>query len=107
MVTMLKVSSRVIVHFQELRAVYLVFFFSSRRRHTRLQGDWSSDVCSSDLAQEPPRCLDDVEGAGDAVGGEQRGTCALGGRLGGGQQLRLRAHESGPEPERRDRKSVV
>src|SRR5688500_15633188 len=30
--------------------LYLVFFFfSSRRRHTRLQGDWSSDVCSSDL----------------------------------------------------------
>src|SRR5256885_9702355 len=26
------------------------FFFSSRRRHTILQGDWSSDVCSSDLA---------------------------------------------------------
>src|SRR2546426_8595129 len=25
-----------------------LFFFSSRRRHTRLQGDWSSDVCSSD-----------------------------------------------------------
>src|SRR5256885_9896430 len=28
---------------------YNIFFFSSRRRHTRLQGDWSSDVCSSDL----------------------------------------------------------
>src|SRR5256885_12703804 len=28
---------------------YIFFFFSSRRRHTRLQGDWSSDVCSSDL----------------------------------------------------------
>src|SRR3989454_7071600 len=28
---------------------YFFFFFSSRRRHTRLQGDWSSDVCSSDL----------------------------------------------------------
>src|SRR5256885_9681641 len=28
------------------------FFFSSRRRHTRLQGDWSSDVCSSDLVAE-------------------------------------------------------
>src|SRR5256885_10615982 len=28
---------------------FSVFFFSSRRRHTRLQGDWSSDVCSSDL----------------------------------------------------------
>src|SRR5688500_19535117 len=26
-----------------------IFFCSSRRRHTRLQGDWSSDVCSSDL----------------------------------------------------------
>src|SRR5438477_9286408 len=26
-----------------------VFFFSSRRRHTRLTCDWSSDVCSSDL----------------------------------------------------------
>src|SRR6266705_5399962 len=28
----------------------VVFFFSSRRRHTRSYGDWSSDVCSSDLA---------------------------------------------------------
>src|SRR2546426_5488933 len=30
------------------------FFFSSRRRHTRLQGDWSSDVCSSDLCLVGP-----------------------------------------------------
>src|SRR5205807_7247389 len=35
---------------QEFRCGY--FFFSSRRRHTRLQGDWSSDVCSSDLAAQ-------------------------------------------------------
>src|SRR2546430_13145495 len=28
-----------------------VFFFSSRRRHTIFDCDWSSDVCSSDLAQ--------------------------------------------------------
>src|SRR5437762_14269286 len=28
----------------------MAFFFSSRRRHTRYIGDWSSDVCSSDLA---------------------------------------------------------
>src|SRR5256885_9738173 len=38
------------------------FFFSSRRRHTRLQGDWSSDVCSSDLDAKRPnarRALDD------------------------------------------------
>src|SRR5690349_23626573 len=30
-------------------SVVLVFFFSSRRRHTRSLRDWSSDVCSSDL----------------------------------------------------------
>src|SRR6266480_2899479 len=29
------------------------FFFSSRRRHTRLTCDWSSDVCSSDLVAAP------------------------------------------------------
>src|SRR5437764_10218305 len=29
------------------------FFFSSRRRHTRYIGDWSSDVCSSDLPVQP------------------------------------------------------
>src|SRR5690242_21358084 len=29
------------------------FFFSSRRRHTRLTCDWSSDVCSSDLTRTP------------------------------------------------------
>src|SRR5690349_25085007 len=28
----------------------MIFFFSSRRRHTRSLRDWSSDVCSSDLA---------------------------------------------------------
>src|SRR5688572_32647392 len=28
---------------------YIFFFFSSRRRHTRFDCDWSSDVCSSDL----------------------------------------------------------
>src|SRR3989454_3812774 len=36
---------------------FLFFFFSSRRRHTRLQGDWSSDVCSSDLIRSPLRWL--------------------------------------------------
>src|SRR2546422_7842306 len=39
----------------ELVAVHMTslvffFFFSSRRRHTRCSRDWSSDVCSSDLA---------------------------------------------------------
>src|SRR5690242_21149828 len=31
--------------------ILFFFFFSSRRRHTRLTCDWSSDVCSSDLAE--------------------------------------------------------
>src|ERR1039457_7293047 len=35
----------------------LFSFLSSRRRHTRLQGDWSSDVCSSDLVlRDSCRC---------------------------------------------------
>src|SRR5262245_66311281 len=29
--------------------MFIFFFFSSRRRHTRCLSDWSSDVCSSDL----------------------------------------------------------
>src|SRR5687768_17639402 len=32
-----------------LRLLCFLFFFSSRRRHTRCSRDWSSDVCSSDL----------------------------------------------------------
>src|SRR5699024_9178264 len=31
--------------------VWVLFLFSSRRRHTRSKRDWSSDVCSSDLMQ--------------------------------------------------------
>src|SRR5256884_7845046 len=33
----------------------VIFFFSSRRRHTRCSRDWSSDVCSSDLVREKER----------------------------------------------------
>src|SRR6266581_7404757 len=33
--------------------LFVFFFFSSRRRHTRWTGDWSSDVCSSDLPGLP------------------------------------------------------
>src|SRR5690348_2875163 len=35
----------------------LFFFFSSRRRHTRWTGDWSSDVCSSDLLADTPGAI--------------------------------------------------
>src|SRR2546429_4570440 len=41
---------------QNLNARFSIcFFFSSRRRHTRCSRDWSSDVCSSDLAPTPIR----------------------------------------------------
>src|SRR5689334_23575475 len=49
----------------------LAFFFSSRRRHTRWNCDWSSDVCSSDLQllQVPARHQPDGERpAADPVG---------------------------------------
>src|SRR5699024_11230344 len=36
---------------------FYLFFFSSRRRHTRSKRDWSSDVCSSDL---PPNALNNL-----------------------------------------------
>src|SRR5256885_15677717 len=45
------------------------FFFSSRRRHTRLQGDWSSDVCSSDL---PPLLVSGTEVEVASVRGTRR-----------------------------------
>src|SRR5712675_3068578 len=38
-----------IVWCESRSASWFVFFFSSRRRHTRCSRDWSSDVCSSDL----------------------------------------------------------
>src|SRR5690606_40061077 len=38
-----------------MRAHYIFFFFSSRRRHTRFSRDWSSDVCSSDLVSATAR----------------------------------------------------
>src|SRR5207248_5802804 len=46
------------VYFLELS---LSFFFSSRRRHTRSYGDWSSDVCSSDLTTYPGASAATVE----------------------------------------------
>src|SRR5256885_6020600 len=55
---------------------FFFFFFSSRRRHTRLQGDWSSDVCSSDLPHPRPVSVD-VDRGERTLGVE----CCFDGRL--------------------------
>src|SRR6266446_4233317 len=52
------------------------FFFSSRRRHTKLQGDRSSDVCSSDLYRIEPGILLDAIGSGGAEPGLGRGNAS-------------------------------
>src|SRR5437879_12949463 len=59
-----------------------MFFFSSRRRHTRYIGDWSSDVCSSDLHEH-------------AALHERRQRRAPGHYLG-----RIRANREQPQPRR-------
>src|SRR5690606_39829244 len=43
-----------------------IYFFSSRRRHTRFSRDWSSDVCSSDLATAPRASTGQRKGEGSA-----------------------------------------
>src|SRR5256885_9150950 len=83
-----------------------VFFFSSRRRHTRLQGDWSSDVCSSDLAAAQRAATGD-----DDLGGRQFRAVVLGDLAAheaalavvasGGQLLHLGAAARGRSEERR------
>src|SRR5256886_4452973 len=49
-----------------------IFFFSSRRRHTRFDCDWSSDVCSSDLA------INDTVSESDRITGAIAGVRAHG-----------------------------
>src|SRR5690606_40982170 len=63
------------------------FFFSSRRRHTRFSRDWSSDVCSSDLAKLRDFGFDEVHEniAGTGVVG------LLQGRGKGNRRVGLRA----------------
>src|SRR5215213_4961471 len=56
-----------------MREFRFFFFFSSRRRHTRLVSDWSSDVCSSDLAEMMGELV--TQGPLD-LGGEQSAVVA-------------------------------
>src|SRR2546430_13388800 len=73
-----------------------VFFFASRRRHTRFDCDWSSDVCSSDLRV-----------ARELVGGlHRRAPARPGGQAPEAQDPRTLLEGDGP-PDIGDRKSVV
>src|SRR5688500_4040588 len=86
-------------------------FFSSRRRHTRLQGDWSSDVCSSDLhlrrpddlaggrpARRPDRGMRAPRGRGGRRGGDPAGPAGAAdrGEHVAGDPLRPRRHAARP-----------
>src|SRR5215467_4642418 len=64
--------------------IIFFFFFSSRRRHTRLQGDWSSDVCSSDLLGSPFPLPGTSELSGGGEDGGQEAEGAHGGVEGAG-----------------------
>src|SRR6266516_6895855 len=67
-------------------------FFSSRRRHTSSYGDWSSDVCSSDLLEELPESVaaSAVELAAKTLGGVENRRALL---FGAGKMSELAARE--------------
>src|SRR2546421_9596572 len=90
-----------------LHLVLSSFFFSSRRRHTRSDRDWSSDVCSSDLVRQHVVAVAGARAEGDLA--SVRG-------LGRGQKIVQQMHGvveevlvplADPDADLSDRKSVV
>src|SRR5260370_548717 len=82
------------------------FFFSSRRRHTRFKCDWSSDVCSSDLwLQRDVRRR--VRRAREGGRSRIRAVHVGGDRTRGGRPADVHAADDGRPRRERDRKSVV
>src|SRR6266487_5296397 len=82
------------------------FFFSSRRRHTRWTGDWSSDVCSSDLQDVFPEIATELGRLGNpAVVAVLRGLVGAYLRRADrivaiGETMRERLEAQGASPER-------
>src|SRR5205085_8869217 len=67
---------------------FSTFFFSSRRRHTIFDCDWSSDVCSSDLGSEEHRI-----GFGDLPGGQDEHSARFSEQRAGGAGPEVRSEE--------------
>src|SRR5690348_17366269 len=92
-----------------MRGLDCCFFFSSRRRHTRWTGDWSSDVCSSDLAVEAEAGakllgdeVADQQGLAGIAGGEDDGAR----KVAVTQQIGSDGGPRYPDCGRQDRKST-
>src|SRR5206468_8454586 len=80
----------------------LVFFFSSRRRHTRSDRDWSSDVCSSDLFSRLKDALQNLITSGESIHQQPKRNDegSVGGRH--RQQLEVHHRDGGERAERTD-----
>src|SRR6266498_268407 len=78
--------------FYSKRRYLFFFFFSSRRRHTRCGRDWSSDVCSCDLARifDAGRIRSGVGDAKESTPGDEDGTSEPSGLRCGGCQGTLK-----------------
>src|SRR3712207_6934678 len=91
------------------KVVGVDFFFSSRRRHTRYWRDWSSDVCSSDLADAVHRAHGgraDVDRPRQGSRRARRDVVVVGGLHLAGERRRP-GRGLGADRVLRDRKSVV
>src|SRR2546427_10148086 len=89
----------------------IFFFFSSRRRHTRFDCDWSSDVCSSDLVhaaravwRRHPVCLQQRRIPGQEIG---RASCRKSVDLGGRRIIKKKKKKNSRSTEKRERKYHV
>src|SRR5439155_11649370 len=78
----------------------LLFFFSSRRRHTRWPRDWSSDVCSSDLGTTPRAPASGSARAPAASAGRPTGSSPAAARRGRATGSRGGAARAGRPPPR-------
>src|SRR5437763_7983907 len=83
------------------------FFFSSRRRHTRYIGDWSSDVCSSDLGSPARSLLADAAAKDLWIAAERAGDPRVVASFDEGGVEFLRAVAARVVAHPKDRKSVV